>query len=351
MPRSTTPVILGIESSCDETAAAVLVNGEVRSNVIAGQTVHQQWGGVVPELASRAHQEHIVPVVHQALHQAGIGLNDLDGIAVTQGPGLIGALLVGTCFARSMAQALDVPLMAVDHLQAHVLAHLLIDGSARPVPAFPFLNLTVSGGHTLLVMVRSPLVMEVVGSTLDDAAGEAFDKGAKMLGLPYPGGPLIDRLAATGDPDRHELPLPSIQGFDMSFSGLKTAFHRLVSGLKARADIDLATEMPHLCACLQKAIITILLRKLQKAGRHHGVERIAISGGVSANTGLRQHVQRLAQREGWEVFIPPLAYCTDNAAMIAMAGHHLYLQGQTARLDTVPRPRHAIRTAGSGGTL
>ncbi|MCU0320336.1 MAG: tRNA (adenosine(37)-N6)-threonylcarbamoyltransferase complex transferase subunit TsaD [Flavobacteriales bacterium] len=341
MPRSTTPVILGIESSCDETAAAVLVNGHVRSNVIAGQSVHQQWGGVVPELASRAHQEHIVPVVHQALQEAGVGMDQLDGIAFTRGPGLIGALLVGTCFARSMAQALDVPLLAVDHLQAHILAHLIIDSDARPVPAFPFLNLTVSGGHTLLVMVRGPLDMEVLGGTLDDAAGEAFDKGAKMLGLPYPGGPLIDRLAATGDPKRYSLPLPAIQGFDMSFSGLKAAFHRLVTDLKRRADVELEHELPHLCAALQQAIITILLRKLQKAGRFHGVKRIAISGGVSANSGLRAQVQQLAEREGWEVFIPPLAYCTDNAAMIAMAGHHLYLSGRAASLDVVPMPRHA----------
>lgn len=351
MPRSTTPVILGIESSCDETAAAVLVNGHVRSNVIAGQTVHQQWGGVVPELASRAHQEHIVPVVHQALREAGVGLNDLNAIAFTQGPGLIGALLVGTCFARSMAQALDIPLLAVDHLQAHILAHLIVDGDERPVPDFPFLNLTVSGGHTLLVMVRSPLEMDVLGGTLDDAAGEAFDKGAKMLGLPYPGGPLIDRLASTGDPLLYPLPLPAVQGFDMSFSGLKAAFHRSVSELKAQADHEMAAELPHLCASLQQAIITILLRKLQKAGRFHGVKRIAISGGVSANSGLRQQVQRLAEREGWEVFIPPLAYCTDNAAMIAMAGHHLYLQGRSAPLDTAPLPRHATRTAGSGGSL
>lgn len=341
MPRSTTPVILGIESSCDETAAAVLVNGRVRSNVIAGQTVHEQWGGVVPELASRAHQEHVVPVVHQALHEAGVAMHELDGIAFTQGPGLIGALLVGTCFARSMAQALDVPLLAVDHLRAHILAHLILDGTARPVPSFPFLNLTVSGGHTLLVMVRGPLDMEVLGGTLDDAAGEAFDKGAKMLGLPYPGGPLIDRLAAQGSAEKYTLPLPSVQGFDMSFSGLKAAFSRLVNEQQKRSDGEFEREKPHLCAALQQAIITILLRKLQKAGRFHGVERIAISGGVSANSGLREQVQRLAQREGWQVFIPPLAYCTDNAAMIAMAGHHLYLNGHMAPLDIVPTPRHA----------
>jgi len=340
MPPPEAPVILGIESSCDETAASVLANGRVLSNVIAGQSVHQQWGGVVPELASRDHQEHIVPVVHQALLDAGVRANELDAIAFTRGPGLIGALLVGTCFARSMAQALDIPLLAVDHLQAHVLAHLIRDPSDREVPEFPFLNLTVSGGHTLLVMVHGPLSMEVVGSTLDDAAGEAFDKGAKMLGLPYPGGPLIDRLAATGDATRYALPLPSIRGFDMSFSGLKTAFNRLVTDVR-RTSSDADAELPHLCASLQQAIVTILLRKLHKAGRQLGVERIAISGGVSANSALREQVRSLGAREGWQVFIPPLSYCTDNAAMIAMAGHHLLLGGIHAPLDITPVPRQA----------
>jgi N6-L-threonylcarbamoyladenine synthase len=340
MPPVQAPIILGIESSCDETAAAVLVNGVVRSNVIAGQPVHQQWGGVVPELASRAHQEHIVPVVHEALRQAGVRKEDLHAVAFTQGPGLIGALLVGTCFARSLAQSLGIPLLAVDHLKAHILAHLIVDEHPRPAPGFPFLNLTVSGGHTLLVLVKGPLDMVVLGGTLDDAAGEAFDKGAKMLGLPYPGGPLIDRSAQEGDPGRYRLPLPATQGLDMSFSGLKSAFHRLVTEVGARKDTTLDKEVPHLCATLQQAIIDILLRKLQKAGRHHGVERIAISGGVSANSALRAQVLALGEREGWQVFIPPFAYCTDNAAMIAMAGHHLYLAGVHSGLDTVPHPRH-----------
>ena len=334
------PIILGIESSCDETAAAVLVNGELRSNVIAGQSVHQQWGGVVPELASRAHQEHIVPVVHDALRKAGVRKEDLHAVAFTQGPGLIGALLVGTCFARSFAQGLDIPLLAVDHLKAHILAHLIVDQHPRPLPRFPFLNLTVSGGHTLLVLVHAPLEMEVLGGTLDDAAGEAFDKGAKMLGLPYPGGPLIDHHARLGDHHRYQLPLPSTQGYDMSFSGLKSAFHRLIGKVTSLPDHRMNEELPHLCASLQQAIIDILLRKLQKAGRQCGVERIAISGGVSANSALREQVTALAQREGWEVFIPPFEYCTDNAAMIAMAGHHLYLAGRFCGLDTVPLPRH-----------
>lgn len=333
-------VILGIESSCDETAAAVLVGGVLRSNVVAGQTVHAQWGGVVPELASRAHQEHIVPVVHQALRDAGVGKAEVDAVAFTQGPGLMGALLVGTCFARSFAQALGIPLVAVDHLKAHVAAHFIQDGHPRQPPSFPFMNLTVSGGHTLLVIVRSPLDMEVVGSTLDDAAGEAFDKGAKVLGLPYPGGPLIDRHAREGDARRHRLPLPQVEGFGMSFSGLKTAFRDLVLNGEAKDPGFTQRELPHLCAALQRTIVDILLRKLHKAARMHGITRIGISGGVSANSALREQVAALALREGWEVHIPPFAYCTDNAAMIAMAGLHLHEAGIHAALDTVPLARH-----------
>ncbi|MBL7940930.1 MAG: tRNA (adenosine(37)-N6)-threonylcarbamoyltransferase complex transferase subunit TsaD [Flavobacteriales bacterium] len=331
--------ILGIESSCDETAAAVLVDGVVRSNVIAGQEVHRHWGGVVPELASRAHQEHIVPVVHEALQKAGVRKEDLAAVAFTQGPGLIGALLVGTCFARSLAQSLGIPLLGVDHMQAHVLAHFIKDDEERRAPAFPFLNLTVSGGHTLIVLVRGPLDMEVVGTTLDDAAGEAFDKGAKVLGLPYPGGPLIDRHAAVGEPYRFALPVPQIQGLDMSFSGVKTAFNNLVRKGLATDPGFVERELPHLCASLQQCILDILLRKLQKAGRTLGVPRIAISGGVSANSGLREQVKQLGVREGWEVHIPPLAYCTDNGAMVAMAGHFLLLAGRTTGLDAVPHPR------------
>ena len=333
-------VILGIESSCDETAAAVLVDGVLRSNVVAGQQVHEQWGGVVPELASRAHQEHIVPVVHQALQEAGIARSALSAVAFTQGPGLMGALLVGTCFARSFAQALHKPLVAVDHLQAHALAHFIRDHEPRAIPEFPFLNLTVSGGHTLLVLVRSPLDMEVLGGTLDDAAGEAFDKGAKVLGLAYPGGPLVDHHARTGDPQRYKLPLPQIPGLDMSFSGIKTAFRNLaLQGERKEAGFT-QRELPHLCASLQQGIVDILLRKLQKAGRLHGIRRIGISGGVSANSVLRKQVTDLAVREGWTAFIPPFRYCTDNAAMIAMAGHFLHLEGRHAGLDTVPKARH-----------
>ncbi len=332
-------VVLGIESSCDETAAAVLIDGVVRSNIVAGQEVHASWGGVVPELASRAHQENIVPVVNEALKAAGIEKQDLSAIAFTRGPGLMGALLVGTCFARSMAQALEIPLLAVDHMQAHVLAHFIRDGEDRPVPSFPFLNLTVSGGHTQLVLVRSPLEMEVIGTTLDDAAGEAFDKGAKIMGLPYPGGPVIDKLARSGDPRRYKLPTPQITGADMSFSGIKSAFRNLVEKSRKDDPDALEKELPHLCASLQQHIVDILLRKLHKAARGHGITSIAISGGVSANSALRDQVKALGDREGWQVFVPPFAYCTDNGAMIAMAGHFLFAEKHFAALDTVPFAR------------
>lgn len=334
MPERT--IILGIESSCDETAAAVLVDGVIRSNVIAGQEVHRAWGGVVPELASRAHQEHIVPVVDEALRRAGVSRHALSAVAFTQGPGLIGALLVGACFARSLAQALGIPLLAVDHIQAHVLAHFVRDGEDRPVPAFPFLNLTVSGGHTQLVLVRSPLDMAVVGTTTDDAAGEAFDKGAKVLGLPYPGGPEVDRLAAQGDPSRHPLPMPRAQGLDMSFSGVKTAFQNLVRrGLADDPDF-VERERHHLCAALQHAIVSQLIARTRLAARETGVRTVAIAGGVSANSGLRRAIQELGRAEGLQVHIPPFAYCTDNAAMIAVAGAFLLEAGRTAPLNVVP---------------
>jgi N6-L-threonylcarbamoyladenine synthase len=333
------PILLGIESSCDETAAAVLVDGVVRSNVVASQEVHARWGGVVPELASRAHQEHLVPVVREALAQAGVDKGELTGIAFTQGPGLMGALLVGSSFARSLAQALQVPLLAVDHIQAHALAHLIRDGDERPVPAFPFLNLTVSGGHSLLVVVRSPLDMEIIGTTMDDAAGEAFDKGAKVLGLPYPGGPLIDRHAASGTPGLFPMPVPAVQGLDMSFSGIKTAFLQGVRKLEAQDPSAMATRLPDLCATLQTAILDHLLAKTRRAMREHGLERIGIAGGVAANSGLRARLKAMGAEERWEVFIPPFAYCTDNAAMIAMAGHFLLLAGRHAALDVVPITR------------
>jgi N6-L-threonylcarbamoyladenine synthase len=332
-------IILGIESSCDETAAAVLVDGVLRSNVIASQEVHAKWGGVVPELASRAHQEHIVPVVREALKEAGITKEALHAVAFTRGPGLIGALLVGTCFARSLAQALNIPLLAVDHVQAHVMAHFIRDGQDRPMPDFPFLNLTVSGGHTQLVLVRSPLDMEVIGTIMDDAAGEAFDKGAKVLGLPYPGGPLVDLHARSGDPARFPLPKPALRGLDFSFSGIKTAFVALVNRGEMKQPGFKEAERNDLCASLQGAIIDHLMAKARRAIRLHEVARIGIAGGVAANSGLRERLQELGQRENVEVFIPPFAYCTDNAAMIAMAGLHLLEAGRLAPLDVVPIAR------------
>lgn len=309
------------------------------SNVVAGQAVHAQWGGVVPELASRAHQENIVPAVHQALQEAGVSPRDLSAIAFTQGPGLIGALLVGSCYARSMAQALGKPLLAVDHLKAHALAHFIEDGHQRPKPTFPFLNLTVSGGHTQFVVVRSAIDMEVIGSTQDDAAGEAFDKGAKLLGLPYPGGPLVDKLAQDGDASRHALSLPNMSGLEMSFSGLKTAFLNLVQR-GVQSDPEFKTkEQAHLCAALQQAIVRILVKKTRTAVERTGITQVAISGGVSANSGLRRALSEEAGERGWKLFAPPLAYCTDNGAMIAMAGHFLFAAGQVAALDVVPKAR------------
>ena len=338
-------VILGIESSCDETAAAVLSDGRVLSNVIAGQEVHRAWGGVVPELASRAHQEHIVPVVDRALKGSGMGARDLTAVAFTQGPGLIGALHVGSSFAKAMAQALEIPLIAVDHLRAHVLAHFIRDGEDRPVPTFPFLNLTASGGHTQLVLVRSPLDMEVIGTTLDDAAGEAFDKGAKVLGLPYPGGPLIDHYASEGDPHKYPMPIPAVQGLNMSFSGIKTSFLYLVRKGQAEDPDFVAKERAHLCASLQQGIIDVLIGKLRKAAQQHATTSLAISGGVSANSALRERLIALCEKQRWQAHIPPVAYCTDNAAMIAMAGQVLFEAGGRAGLDVVPHARmpHPVR--------
>ncbi|MBK9273116.1 MAG: tRNA (adenosine(37)-N6)-threonylcarbamoyltransferase complex transferase subunit TsaD [Flavobacteriales bacterium] len=331
--------ILGIESSCDETAAAVLEDGRVLSNVVAGQAVHAAWGGVVPELASRAHQEHIVPVVEAALREAGLSPAALTAIAFTQGPGLIGALHVGAAFAKSFAQALGVPLLAVDHMRAHVLAHFIRDTEDRPLPEFPFLNLTVSGGHTLIVLVRSALDMVAIGGTLDDAAGEAFDKGAKLLGLPYPGGPRVDALAAQGDPHRFRLPRPVVPELDLSFSGTKSAFRNLVLPLRGPDGLLPPELLPDLCATLQDAILDHLLHKLTLAVERTGIPRIGIAGGVSANSGLRSRLVELAATRGWTVHIPPFAYCTDNAAMVAMAGDRLLRAGRTSGVDVVPLAR------------
>lgn len=330
------PTLLAIESSCDETAAAVMVDGQLRANIIAAQLDHGPYGGVIPELASRLHQQQIVRVVQAALQAAQVDKQALDAVAFTQGPGLLGALLVGTSFAKAFAYALDIPLVAVNHMQAHVLANFLQD----PAPAFPFLCLTVSGGHTQLVLVRDALDMAVIGETIDDAAGEAFDKGAKLMGLPYPGGPEIDRLAAQGQATAFDFPTPrTAEPLDFSFSGLKTALRYLLrDGLAADPDF-IAHHQADIAAAYQHRIITILLDKLALAARTHGVTHLAIAGGVSANRELRQRFQALCAEAGWTAHIPDFAYCTDNAAMIAMAGHLRYVAGDFAPPDVAPYTR------------
>lgn len=321
--------ILAIESSCDETSAAVLTDGKVLSNIIANQTVHEQYGGVVPELASRAHQENIVPVVDMALKQAGVDRSELSAIAFTQSPGLIGSLLVGSCFAKAMALALNIPLIAVHHMQAHVLANFIAD----PKPSFPFLCLTVSGGHTQIVRCDSPLSMQVIGETLDDAAGEAFDKSAKLLGLPYPGGPLIDKYAKEGNAARFKFPEPQIPGLNFSFSGLKTAILYFLQEHQQKDPGFVQANLADICASVQERIVSILLHKLVKASRETGIQQIAIAGGVSANSGLRNALQQYGEKHGWQTYIPKFEYCTDNAAMIAMTAWYKYLAGDFAGLE------------------
>lgn len=329
------PTILAIESSCDDTSAAVLVDGVVRSNLVANQEVHRKYGGVVPEMASRAHLQHIVPVVSVALSQAGKSLEELDAIAFTQSPGLIGSLHVGAAFAKATAQALNKRLIAVHHMQAHVLAHFIED----PKPAFPFLCLTVSGGHTQLVLVHEPLRMEIIGQTLDDAAGEAFDKTAKMLGLPYPGGPLIDKYAREGNPEQFRFPMAGVPGLNFSFSGIKTSVLQFLDRQQRTAPDFIAQNLPDICASVQHTILNMLLQKLEQAAVQTGVRNIGIAGGVSANSGLRMAVTDLAKRHGWEAYIPRFEYCTDNAAMIGMAAHFKYLAGEFAGMDVVPAAR------------
>jgi len=314
--------ILAIESSCDETSAAVITNGKIRSNVVATQLIHTQYGGVVPELASRAHQQHILPVVDKALNDAKVTKKDLDAIAFTKGPGLLGALLVGTSFAKSMALGLNIPLIDIHHMQAHVLAHFIDD----PKPAFPFLCLTVSGGHTQIVKVSGPLEMEIIGETKDDAVGEAFDKTAKLLDLPYPGGPLIDKYAADGNPAAYSFPLPEMPGLDFSFSGIKTSFMYFLQK-QVRENPDFVSQnITDICASIQFTLINILLKKLKKASKETGIREIAIAGGVSANSGLRKSLLELGEKLGWKVYIPAFEYCTDNAAMIAIAAHYKFLE-------------------------
>jgi N6-L-threonylcarbamoyladenine synthase len=322
--------ILGIESSCDETSASVCVDGRILSNIIATQELHRAYGGVVPELASRAHIQHIVPVVDAALQQARITMKELNGIAFTQAPGLIGALLVGAGFAKSLSLALDIPLVGVHHMQAHVLANLIED----PAPRFPFLCLTVSGGHTQIVVCRSPLDMEILGETIDDAAGEAFDKSAKMLGLPYPGGPLIDKHAASGDPHRFQFAEPTIPGLNFSFSGVKTSILYFLQNATRKEPDFIRQNLADLCASIQHRIVEILLKKLRLAALETGIREVCLSGGVSANRGLRDAFMALGEKQGWKTYVPRFEYCTDNAAMIAITGYHRFQAGRFEELDT-----------------
>lgn len=322
-------IILGIESSCDDTSVAVLKNETILSNVTAGQKVHEEYGGVVPELASRAHMQNIVPVVDAAIKMAGVSLQDINAIAFTKGPGLLGSLLVGTSFAKSLSLSLNIPLLDVNHMHGHILAHF-IDDEERSKPAFPFLCLTISGGHTQIVLVRDYLDMEIVGSTIDDAAGEAFDKSAKMLGFSYPGGPMIDKCAQTGDPNKFEFAKPNVPDLNYSFSGLKTSILYFLQKMEKEDPDFIEKNKSDLAASIQKTIIEILFNKLKKAAKQYKVNEIAIAGGVSANSGVRNGLKELAMKHGWKVYIPRFEYCTDNAAMIAIAGKYLLEKGMIA---------------------
>lgn len=335
-------VILGIESSCDDTSAAVIVDGLLRSNVIASQQVHEQWGGVVPELASRAHQQNIVPVVDAAIRQAGITPQELTAIAFTRGPGLIGSLLVGTSFAKGMSIGLGIPLVDVNHLHGHVLSHFIREKEDDEVPEFPYLCLLISGGNSQLIIVRSPEEMEIIGRTIDDAAGEAFDKCAKVMGLPYPGGPHVDRLAQEGDAGRFKFAKPHIPGLDYSFSGLKTSFLYTLRDEKKKNENFVEENKADLAASLQRIIIDILIDKLDKAVKQTGIKTIAIGGGVSANSGVRQAVADYCERNRLKAFIPPRKFTTDNAAMVAIAGYFKALNGDFCSLDAVPFARVTV---------
>ncbi len=333
-------LILAIESSCDETSAAVLLGTKVLSNEVVTQLQHAQYGGVVPEIASRAHQTMITAVVHAALHSANKELNDLEAIAVTQGPGLMGSLLVGISFAKSLSLALDIPLIGVNHMQAHILAHLAEDCEKHP--AFPFLNLTVSGGHTQLVVVHSPNRMEVVGETIDDAAGEAFDKAAKVLGLDYPGGPLLDKMAQTGDAKKFSFPIPKVEGLNFSFSGLKTSLLYFLRDNQKENKNFIEEERANLCASFQYTVVTYLLRQIQRGIDATEINQIAICGGVSANSELRKQLIEFGLKNNVEVYIPPFKYCTDNAAMIGVAAHYLMKENQISNLNMVPLSRYPL---------
>jgi N6-L-threonylcarbamoyladenine synthase len=333
-------IILGIESSCDDTSAAVIENGIILSNIIASQKVHEQYGGVVPELASRAHQQNIVPVVDQALKQAGYKAVDLSAIAFTRGPGLLGSLLVGTSFAKGLSLSLNIPMIEINHLHGHVLAHYIKEHEDDNVkPEFPHLCLLVSGGNSQIILVHDYLKMEVIGQTIDDAAGEAFDKCAKVMGFPYPGGPLVDKLAKEGNPEAISFNKPKIEGLNYSFSGLKTSFLYHLRDEIRKNDNYIEDNKADLCASLQKTIIDILLGKLIRAAKETGIKEITIAGGVSANSGLRQALRDEAVKRQWNLFVPEFRYTTDNAAMIAITGYYKYLKGEFASHDMVPFAR------------
>lgn len=330
--------ILSIESSCDDTAAAVLHNDKVLSNVVANQSIHNEYGGVVPELASRAHQQNIVPVIDFALKRANIDRSQLSGIAFTQGPGLMGSLLVGSSFAKSLALALDIPLIAVNHMQAHILAHF-IDEYGFDKPEFPFLALTISGGHTQIVKVNSYFDMEIIGETTDDAVGEAFDKSAKILGLPYPGGPLVDKYAQQGNPHAYKFTKPKVPGLDFSFSGLKTAILYFIQKNKAEKPNFIEENRDDICASIQHTIIEILMDKMKMAVEQTGIRQVAIGGGVSANSGIRKAIKDAETDLGWKAFIPKFEYTTDNAAMIGIAGYYKFLDGSFEDASVVSKAR------------
>ena len=335
MPKLIFMNILAIESSCDETSAAVISNGQICANIVATQLVHQQYGGVVPELASRAHQQYIIKTVNEALVTAKVHKNQLDAIAFTRGPGLLGALLVGTSFAKAMALGLNIPLIEVHHIQAHVLAHFIED----PKPQFPFLCLTVSGGHTQIILVHSHLNMEVIGQTQDDAAGEAFDKTAKLLGLPYPGGPLIDKYAKQGNPLAFRFPMTEMPDLNFSFSGIKTAILYFLQNNTQKDKDFISNNLYDICASVQHILVQMLLKKINKAAKQYDINEITIAGGVSANSGLRKAILEMGEAEGWKVYIPKFEYCTDNAAMIAMAAHYKFLNQDFAPQTISPLPR------------
>lgn len=335
-------IILGIESSCDDTSASIIKNDTILSNVIAGQKVHEEYGGVVPELASRAHQQNVIPVVDKALRDAGLRPEDINAVAFTRGPGLMGSLLVGASFAKGFALARRLPLIAVDHLQAHVLANFIQEeGNPKAVPSFPFLCLLVSGGNSQIIEVRSHLDMEIIGHTIDDAAGEAFDKCAKVMGFPYPGGPFIDKYAREGNSEAFDFSKPRIEEYNYSFSGLKTSFlYFLRDRVKEDAGF-IENNKADLCASLQKAIVNILMEKLIKASKERGIKEVALAGGVSANSALRKAIETASLQLGWKSYIPKMAYTTDNAAMVAIVGYYKFLAGDYASQDVVPYARQA----------